>query len=325
LPVSLGLLTEALFIYKEATMNTPEVEEQVSLQDDIATAYDEQAEETEIVEAVPDTPPEPAYEPPSMWSKEYKDVFNEWGQLERGREYQKAMLELYGNTQSYVTQREQEAARYRQQVEQWNSVIEPYKQQLDLRGMEPAAFVRQVMGYYQQLNQNPATTIRQLAQNYNLDLASLGADEPYRSPSEIANMQQTAMIQRQLQNVLQQQRQGEFQRLHQQIDTFASETDASGNPLRPYFEQVKDTMTKLIRGGTASGLNDAYDMACKLSPELMAQAEAQRAAAETARKAADAKKAKTASIRATGKHTGAASKRSLKEDIEAAYDSMTAA
>jgi len=306
-------------------MSTPE--EQASLQDDIAAAFDEQAEEVteqpEELEAAPE--PEPAYEPPSMWSKEYKDVFNEWGQLERGREYQKAMLELYGNTQSYVTQREQEAARYRQQVEQWNSVFEPFQQQMNLRGVEPAAFTRQLLSYYQQLNQNPAAVIQQLAQNYNLDLANLGADAPYRSPSEIANEQRLAMLERQLQQNLKQARDGEFQRLHQQIDTFASETDASGNPLRPYFEQVKEIMTRQIRGGNAKTLNEAYDQACKLSPELMAQAEAQRAAAESARKAADAKKAKTASIRATGKHTGAASKRSLKEDIESVYDSMTAA
>lgn len=306
-------------------MSTPEVEEQASLQDDIGAAFDEQVtEETETeVEAAPD--PEPAYEPPSMWSKEYKDVFNEWGQLPRGREYQRAMVELYGQTQAHVTQREQEAARYRQQVEQWNSVFEPFQQQMNLRGVEPATFTRQLLSYYQQLNQNPAAVIQQLAQNYNLDLANLGADAPYRSPAEIANEQRLAQLERTLQNNLRQAREGEFQRLHQQIDTFASETDASGNPLRPYFEQVKDTMTKLIRGGTASGLTDAYDMACKLSPELTAQAEAQRVAAEAARKAADAKKAKTASIRATGKHTGAASKRSLKEDIEAVYDSIAAA
>jgi len=305
-------------------MSTPE--EQASLQDDLAAAFDEQTEEvTEELQAEAEPDPEPAYEPPSMWSKEYKDVFNEWGQLERGREYQKAMLDLYGQTQGYVTQREQEAARYRQQVEQWNSVFEPFQQQMNLRGVEPATFTRQLLSYYQQLNQNPAAVIQQLAQNYNLDLANLGADAPYRSPTELAQEQRLAQLERTLQQNLQQARQGEFQRLHQQIDTFASETDASGNPLRPYFEQVKDTMTKLIRGGTASGLNDAYDMACKLSPELMAQAEAQRAAAESARKAADAKKAKTASIRATGKHTGAASKRSLKEDIEAVYDSIAAA
>lgn len=306
-----------------------EIDEQASLQDDIESAFDEQAgiEEAPDAELAPEEelPPEPAYEPPSMWSKEYRDVFNEWGQLERGREYQKAMLDLYGNTQAHVTQKEQEAARYRQQVDQWNSVFEPFQQQMNLRGVEPAAFTRQLLSYYQQLNQNPAATIQQLAQNYNLDLANLGAEAPYRSPAEVAHEQRLAQLERTIQNNLAQARQGEMQRLNQQIETFASETDASGEPLRPYFEQVKDTMTKLIRGGTASGLSDAYDMACKLSPELMAQAEARRVQNETARKAAEAKKAKTASIRATGKHTGKPSSRSLKEDIEAIYDDIAAA
>jgi hypothetical protein len=83
-------------------------------------------------------------------------------------------------------------------------------------------------------------------------------------------------------------------------------------------------MAALIRGGLATGLDDAYDMACKLSPELMAQAQAQQTQSEAARKAAEAKKAKTASFRTSGKHTGTASKRSLKEDIEAVYDSIAA-
>lgn len=298
-------------------------EEQASLQDDIESAFDEQAG-IEPVTETPELPPEPAYEPPSMWSKEYKDVFNEWGQLERGRDYQKAMLDLYGQTQSHVTKKEQEAAQYRQQVEQWNQTFAPFQQQMNLRGVEPAAFTRQLLSYYQQLNENPAATIQQLAQNYNLDLANLGANAPYRSPAEVAHEQRLAQLERTLQQQLSQARQGEFQRLHQQIDTFASETSASGEPLRPHFEHVKDIMTKLIRGGNATGLQDAYDMACKLSPDVMAQANAQRVAAETARKAAEAKKAKSASSRATGKHTGT-SKNSLREDIESAYDEMNAA
>jgi len=297
------------------------LDEQASLQDDIESAFDEQAG---IEEATPELPPEPAYEPPAMWSKEYRDVFNEWGQLERGKEYQKAMLDLYGSTQKHVTQKEQEAAQYRQQVEQWNSVFQPFQQQMNLRGVEPAAFTRQLLSYYQQLNQNPAQTIMQLAQNYNLDLANLGAEAPYRSPAELAHEQRLAQLERTLQQQLSQARQGEMQRLNQQIDTFASETDASGELLRPHFEHVKDVMTKLIRGGNATGLSDAYDMACKLSPDVMAQANAQRVAAETARKAAEAKKAKSASSRATGKHTGT-SKNSLREDIESAYDEMNAA
>lgn len=313
-------------------MDTPEIDEgqeteQVSLQDDIASALSaESNEETvaETVETAAEQEVREALEPPSMWSKEYKDVFNEWGQLERGYDYQKAMVELYGQTQAHVTQKEQEAAQFRRQAEEWNSVFQPFQQQLNLQGSSPPAFMRQLLGYYQQLNSNPASTILQLAKNYNLDLATIGQDAPYQSPSEVAQQRRIEQLERAYQMNMVQARDAELDRLNTQIETFASETDASGNPKRPYFEQVKDTMTKLISGGAASGLNDAYDMACKLSPELMAQAEAQRVAQETARKAADAKKAKAASSRPTGTHTGGKASTSLKEDIAAAYKSQAA-
>ena len=113
-----------------------------------------------------------------------------------------------------------------------------------------------------------------------------------------------------------------------QLNAFTEAVDESGNKTHPHIEAVQETMAQLIYGREnmrrqnpglpALGLDEAYDQACKLSPDIVG-AQAKAVDAERLAKAnADAKKATEAAKReksgSTGKDTP---EKSLRDEIRA--------
>jgi len=305
---------------------TPHEDEQASLDDELLSAIDTQeaeieastetaeievteevAEEESTVEITEEEvqESEPLQAPP-RWSKAARDAFNSWAGVPGGEAYQQAMLEQYGETQTFATQKAQEASTFKKQAEDWNAIFEPFQQQMNLQGTDGPRFMRQLLGYYQQLNANPAATIQQLAQSYNLDLANIGQDQPYRSPTEVALEQRIEQLSRAFQGNQEHARQRELDRVNQQIESFANELDESGNLLHPHFQQVQESMTRLIQGGLSEDLPSAYEKACMLDSNIQTQAQAEAQRKSVARKAANANKARLAAKRPQGKHTGEA-------------------
>lgn len=198
-----------------------------------------------------------------------------------------------------------------------------------MMGTDPHTFVRQLVGYYGQLQANPAQTILQLAQQFGVDLEQAIAERPYTDPATSALEQRLNQLEGARHREMVESRQQESNRIMQQIQTFAGETDASGNLTHPHFEQVQENMTRLINGGVASDLESAYKTACKLQEIPATQAkgddEAEKAKQEAARKAAQAKKEVQAAKRTVGKTTGKDDKPAkLRDDITAAYRSQAA-
>jgi len=310
---------------------TTDTDQQGTLQDDLESAYDAQSEETEIVETeiveevIEEPPPDPL-SAPHMWEEGAKAAFDAYGTVEGGRDYQQSILDQYNKTESYTGELKRESADFRKRAEDWDAIFSPFQNQMNLQGTNGPAFMRQLLGYYQQLNSNPAETIQGLAKQYNLDLANIGENAPYRSPGEIAQAQRIEQLERAQHNNMLQARQGVANDINQQIQSFANATDASGNLTHPEFQTVQPMMTQLIQGGAANDLDEAYQMACKLNPDIQAQAQAKKVADETAQKAQDAKKAKAAAKRASGTPTGSDdSSMTMKEQIEAEYDKQAAA
>ena len=309
-------------------------DDQASLDQDLAAAFDD-AEGVEAT-AEPVAEPEPELEPlepPHMWGKEYKDTFNEWGNLENGRAYQEAMTKLYGETQAHVTKKEQEAAAYRREVDQWNSMFQPYANEFRMRGITPHAVTNQMLGYYQALQSDPAQAIQRLAKEHGVDLEKMVQEQPYIPPEVAAMQKQLEQMQAAQQQREQYAAQAEQHQALQRIETFAKATDASGQPLRPHFDQVIDQMTGLIQAfkyqhGSVPNddqLQTIYENACKLDEDISAQVAAKAEAEEAARKSAEAKKAKSAAKRPQGKQTGhGGESKSLKDDLSAAWDEQVA-
>jgi hypothetical protein len=81
------------------------------------------------------------------------------------------------------------------------------------------------------------------------------------------------------------------------IQSFAEAKGEDGQPLRPFFAEVRATMGRLMENGTANDLADAYDKAIWATPAIRLRVlEAERKAEadrEATRRAQAAKEART--------------------------------
>ena len=89
---------------------------------------------------------------------------------------------------------------------------------------------------------------------------------------------------------LQQQQQAQYNRLIEEVRSFETAVDESGNPKAPHFNRVFDRMVGLARGGLVNSIQDAYEMAVSLDKELQAElAEEARKQEALAKESAEAK------------------------------------
>lgn len=310
-----------------------------TLRDDLESAVENAAEETteveelEAVEAVGEEL-EPI-DPPHMWGKDYREMFTSWGELENGRKYQEAMSNLWKETQGHVTKKEQEAAQYRRQYEQFNGLFDPYRQEMQMRGINPVGLTNQLVGYYANLMQDPSAGIQRIAQEFGVDLNKLVAEQPY-VPDEVRALQSRIdAFERQQAAQTQQAQQAEAQEVMKRLETFANEQDASGNLKRPHLAAVEGEMVQLIWGWRAQNemrtpsadtLQTLYERACRLNEDVSAEIAKEQGVKEAARKAQEANKAVSAAKRPKGKHTGANKPpASLREHLEQAVQAANAA
>ena len=325
-------------------MSSQEID-QATLDEDLAEAF----EELEDVEAVTEEVEEETgeieeelvelepIEPPPMWGKDHREIFNQWGELENGRSYQEAMANLWKETQGHVTRKEQEAAQYRSSVNQWNEMFSPLQQELQMRGTNPQALTSQLLGYYSAINENPLQGLTRIASDFGIteqDIRGFLDDQPYVPPEVQGLRQQVQTMQQALEQQNQQAEAQQAAEVMQRIESFANATDASGQPLRPHLDAVQDDMAQLIYGFRASNggqapndgeLQSLYEKACQINVGVSAQLNAGQGAEDAARKAAIAKKAKTAAKRPSGKKSGHdANGKSLMADLEAAWDEQAA-
>lgn len=343
-------------------MTTAEVLQESSLDESLAAALadaepQDEAAEPEAVEAAEPTTEEvlEALEPAPKWDKRYKEVFSHWMEAgedgnplyPNGRDWQQAMLDLYKEQQGYATKVEQERAEARKQAEeyqqylnQFSGILSPYRDFITQSGQTPDVSIRQGLGLLQQLQQDPQATLLRLAREKNVNLQEALSEQPWQSPEsrevEQLKKQLDAMKQEQVQRE-QRQVQMQMQRLRAeneaQIKAFAEATDESGNPAHPHLDKVQTTMAELIMGREQlrrnnpqlpqMGLDEAYQRAVQLTPELVAEAEKEAESKRLAEKAAEAKKA---AVPAKRVKTGSAGKSkpslSLDQQIEAAQSQM---
>lgn len=287
-------------------------------------------------------------EPIPQWDKRYKDVFSELGAIpEKGRTYQETFLDYAKEQQGYHTKIEQERARiareaqdYQQRLGRYDQIVAPHRQVLDMAGMSPEQAMHQGVAILMGLRSDPAGTLRELAQMTRQDLSQLTQDQPYIDPQVKALQDQLNQLQnmtaRQQQQAAQEYQQRAFAEISHEIGTFAEAKDDSGNLLHPHLDTVQPLMAELIFGREAQRRNDpskpsltldeAYERACKLSPDIAQAIESEKAVREAAKKSAQAKKESDSAKRVTGKRSGKdVDVGDLEDDILANYRKSQAA
>lgn len=178
----------------------------------------------------------------------------------------------------------------------YDDAIAPYQDHLKSLGVDaPTAISALMRADYTLRRGDPATKVQyfhQLAKEYGIDLSQ---PVPQIDPNTQYLMQQLNQLREQQmmwQNSIAQQDQ---MRAQQELTQF-SQAD------KPHFEAVRNDMADLLETGKAKDLNEAYDMAVWMRPDIrqslidQQRAEAQKRAIETAQ----AQRAKAAAVSVKG-------------------------
>lgn len=236
---------------------------------------------------------------PETWRKEAKE---EWDKLP-------------ATVQAEITKREQDMFRgiegYRASATLGNNVkqfLEPHLHFFEQSRENPLQLLSNLTQAHVILSTAPPARRRELflevAKSYGVDILS----EPAFVDPQVANLQnELYAVKSQMQSRVAAEQASAREQLRTQLDTFIAD------PKNTHVNEVLGDMAKLLQGGVASSLEDAYKKACQLSPtvqakELARQQEAevlkQRETAET--RTAAARQATSANVRTKSKPASAA-------------------
>ena len=255
--------------------------------------------------------------PPASWKKDYHEV------------WQKADPKM----QEYAWQREEQMRRgvepllsKAQFADQMNEAIQPYMQTIQGLGLTPDKAVAALMEADHKLrNSDPQSKLQyfmQLAQSYGINLGQQASQNPSQPTQSVDPM--VWQLQNELNRVRgevmgwkQQQEMVENQTLLNEINSFSLKAE--------HFDEVRPAMIQLLQGGMAETLEEAYDKALRLNPDLFdrvqkaKQAEITQQQAQQANRAAKVARSAAVSVRsaAPGANTApkAATRRALLEEM----------
>lgn len=264
-------------------------------------------------------------ERPSTWKKDY------W------EKYDKLDPDLRG----YILQRETEykngLATYNAEVKAAKALrdaLEPVMPDLQRNNMDPGQFVRNLATAHQALAmgspQAKLQIFQRLAQDYGVPLQYLlqqAQGQPQQQDPNIQYLTQNLQaLQSQWQQFQNQQQQTEQAQLHQTIEEFRQDAVQ-----HPHFEAVRESMAALLQSGMAQNLQEAYDKAIWMSPDirqnvLTAQQQTEQAKKLDHQKAIVAKaKAQAVSPRSStpGAQTNGTGRKGLREQLSEGFGELS--
>lgn len=247
---------------------------------------------------------------PSSWSK---DAATKWADLpaEIKAEIHKRESDYHKGIEPY-----RQSAAIAQEMQQ---AIAPYMQNIQASGVHPLQAISHLLGVEHTLRngspQEKAQKVAEIARDYGIDLQQIQPLPPI-DPQTQALIRQNQQLQQFQQTTLQQQNQA----VMGEIEAFRA------NPANVHFDSVKDDMAALLQSGRATDLQDAYDKAVWMRPDIrqtlvqQQRTDAQKQAAERKRQA----RAKTASggVRGAANPTATtlSPDASLRDTLNAALD-----
>jgi len=244
---------------------------------------------------------------PSAWKKDYEPVFRK---LESNSEFQPILDEIERREGEYHRGLEpyKQSAQFAQSV---RKTLEPYLPTFQQLNLQPEQAISALLSADHQLRNAPPEVrpalFMRLMQGYGID------------PASLQNAHQVNPELYQLQN--------ELQQVKQQTNTFLSslqksyETEAASDVEKfkdgkPFFDDVREEMGKLINAGLASDLQEAYDKAIYANPAIRGKVLAeQQAKADAERRQKEQHKveqARSAGVQVKGAPTGSSNSAALK-------------
>ena len=260
-----------------------------------AAQPESRATQVESQETQPEAEPPVWKRPPASWRKDYHEV---WAKADP-------------RMQEYAWQREEQMRAgvepllsKAQFADSMQEVLQPYMTTIQGLGLTPDKAVAALMQADHTLrNSDPQTRLayfQQLAQSYGINLAGMQPQQgqaPQQSvdPTVWALQNELNKVRGEVMGWKQQQEMAENQTLLNEINQFSLKAE--------HFEDVRPTMIQLLQSGVAQTLEEAYEKAIRLDPDLFdqvqkaQQAEAAMKQAKEQNKAAKAARAAAVSVR----------------------------
>lgn len=172
-------------------------------------------------------------------------------------------------------------------------MMTPYMPMIQNLKADPWTLVPAVLNAYGVMvsgkPEEKAEMFRILAQDAGIDLTKLGEPGAAAATSrEAALLQRVNELEGQVTGVTRSIQGSQMANLEKSVVAFAEAKDASGELLRPYFDQVAGRVAKLLDSGAAADLADAYSIAVWTDPVLQAKELSRHAASERTKEAREA-------------------------------------
>lgn len=217
-------------------------------------------------EPVPEQPTEPEIKPPSSWKKEAKEAFIK---AERGepltpqevkvltQEAQRRENDFFRGVEEFKT--------HAHRARQFDQALAPYMNTIQQMGMDaPTAAARMLQVEHLLRHGDPHTKaqmLQKIANDYGIDMGQV-QELPQQDPQTQYLMQQLNELrqtQQMWQNSVQQQ---EREKANYELERFSSSAD------KTHFEAVRNDMADLLETGKAQSLEQAYEMAIWMRPDV---------------------------------------------------------
>lgn len=232
------------------------------------------------------TAPKPA-EAPAGWTTEAKA---EW-------------LKLTPAVQQAVIKRENEISeggrRWSEEKRTYEETLAPLRQAAQKYGLQDKEGLQRLLVANDFLERDPEAAIDWFAKNYGVEIQIIGRkQQPQAQPQPQPFVDPSlAVVTRELETIKQTLAERETAEIEQTINSFR-------NDQHPHFDKVRATMGQLITAGKAANMEEAYEQAIWLDPEIRAgliTAQAARTAEEAKTKAREqAEKARKAGVSVPG-------------------------
>jgi hypothetical protein len=218
---------------------------------------------------------------------------------------------LSPEVQTYVARRDKEnheaITRAGQYVKSLGQVVEAYEPLGQLiatyqddfarRGIPPAQGIAVLLDAQRRLDANPLAGLVQIGLSYGIDLRSalqasgMLPQGGQSAPHSYSNPLQNELVQSMQDRLGLHERwiMAQQQAAHEAQNSEIQHTIAEFADGKAHFDEVRPLMAALLRGGQASDLADAYDMAVNAQPDIRRRIQADQRKAEEDRRAADAR------------------------------------
>jgi len=160
--------------------------------------------------------------------------------------------------------------------EQIEHTIAPRRQAWALNGMSEAQAVNQLFALSDFATTDPVGFVKYFAQNNGVDLEEVVFGEDPGDPELNALKQELANVKGQLNGFNQQQQHAQHTQTVDEVSDFFLQKDAGGNRLRPYAEEIGNSLTSYVELALrenpnrprAEILQDGYERACWAIPSV---------------------------------------------------------